>query len=725
MSSLELFVPGRVCLFGEHSDWAGSFRRFNSDITRGYTIVCGTNQGIHARCCSHPDKLVLKTLHSDGVTVIEKVLDMDLPALLREAQSGEFWSYAAGVAYKIATDYRVGGLVIDNYKTTLPMSKGLSSSAAYCVLIARAFSAIYDLKMTTRGEMEYAYQGEITTPSRCGRMDQACAYGSRPVILTYDGDLVEVTELRVGSPLHIVIVDLSARKSTTQILADLQSAYPFPQTDEQRAVVDCLGPSNERLCLAAVDAIGEGNVVRVGQLMMEAQKVFDAAGGPISPTELVAPVLHRVLAHAPLQPLIHGRKGVGSGGDGTAQFLCKGAAEAAEVVEIFKRDFPDMFTLPLVISGGSQVRRAVIPAAGFNGGLFPATKAVKANLFPILDGGVTKPAILINIEEAVEAGIEQVIVVVQPEDLSIYSRLFHEKLSPENFHRLSDAAQRYAKRINDIGTKVKLVVQPAQEGLGHALLTCRELLGDEPFLLMLGHHLYRSTRRDGASCTAQLLAYFAHHSMPSIALQRTAEDQVHHYGCITGVWDDKGIDLEDAAGSAGGGKKKRESFTGTMGIDDDADGETMKRCLAAAEQLRAAVDELEVVPTDLRLAVEKARSVLELSVSEQSLPRSLSVTKIVEKPTLEEAKESLTVPGEKHFLTAFGMYVMPSSLLEIIAHNVSHNKRDSKGRFGITNAMDQLRRENGVNGFVVNGERFDLGTPLHFLETSKNFSTRT
>jgi hypothetical protein len=47
------------------------------------------------------------------------------------------------------------------------------------------------------------------------------------------------------------------------------------------------------------------------------------------------------------------------------------------------------------------------------------------------------------------------------------------------------------------------------------------------------------------------------------------------------------------------------------------------------------------------------------------------------------------------------------------------------GRFGITNAMDQLRRENGVNGFVVNGERFDLGTPLHFLETSKNFSTRT
>ena len=202
LPDLELFVPGRVCLFGEHSDWAGAFRRFNSKLTPGYTIVCGTNQGIYARVRPHPNKLVLRTLHSDGISVIEDEYPMDLNVLLEVAQEGGFWSYACGVAYKVATDYRVGGLVIDNYKTTLPVAKGLSSSAAYCVLIARAFSAIYDLKMTTRGEMEYAYQGEITTPSACGRMDQACAYGPKPVILTYDGDLVKVTELRVGKVVY-------------------------------------------------------------------------------------------------------------------------------------------------------------------------------------------------------------------------------------------------------------------------------------------------------------------------------------------------------------------------------------------------------------------------------------------------------------------------------------------------------------------------------------------
>lgn len=52
----------------------------------------------------------------------------------------------------------MSGLVIDNYKCDLPLKKGLSSSAAICVLVARAFNRVYSLNMTTRGEMEYAYK---------------------------------------------------------------------------------------------------------------------------------------------------------------------------------------------------------------------------------------------------------------------------------------------------------------------------------------------------------------------------------------------------------------------------------------------------------------------------------------------------------------------------------------------------------------------------------------
>lgn len=149
-------------------DWAGGYRRFNSQIEKGYCLVTGTDQVLHARAHRHASQLVVTACVGDGEDARKGpfVLDMDDAALLAEARKGGFWSYAAGVAYQIKTFYPIGGLVLDNYKTTLPIKKGLSSSAAICVLVARAFNRVYDLKMTTRAEMEMAYLGEILTP-RC------------------------------------------------------------------------------------------------------------------------------------------------------------------------------------------------------------------------------------------------------------------------------------------------------------------------------------------------------------------------------------------------------------------------------------------------------------------------------------------------------------------------------------------------------------------------------
>ena len=206
---MNIFVPGRICLVGEHSDWAGGYRRNNAQIEKGYTLITGTDQGIYAEVSAHPTSLVLSSVSQDGSRLGPYEIPMEARTLLEEAQKGGFWSYIAGVAYQMLINYHVRGLVIDNYKTDLPIKKGLSSSAAICVLTARAFNRVYDLKMTTRGEMELAYQGEITTPSRCGRMDQGCAFGNRPVLMTFDGDRLETTELQINESMYFVIVDFS------------------------------------------------------------------------------------------------------------------------------------------------------------------------------------------------------------------------------------------------------------------------------------------------------------------------------------------------------------------------------------------------------------------------------------------------------------------------------------------------------------------------------------
>ena len=63
---MKLFVPGRICLFGEHSDWAGGYRRINADIEKGYAVITGTNQGIYADVKPHPSKLIVRATIEDG-----------------------------------------------------------------------------------------------------------------------------------------------------------------------------------------------------------------------------------------------------------------------------------------------------------------------------------------------------------------------------------------------------------------------------------------------------------------------------------------------------------------------------------------------------------------------------------------------------------------------------------------------------------------------------------
>jgi len=637
---MRIFVPGRICLFGEHSDWAGGYRRLNAEVEKGYTLICGTNQGIHAEVEPHPTALVLTSTTPEGETRGPCEIPLEPRALLEEAQGGGFFSYAAGVAYQVLTNYRVRGLRIRNVRTDLPIKKGLSSSAAICVLTARAFNRVYDLRLTVRGEMELAYQGEITTPSRCGRMDQGCAFGDRAVLMEFDGDRMSTDEIRPARELHFVIVDLKARKDTVEILKRLNRSYPFAEGPVERGVQELLGPVNKRIVHQAAQALRAGDAPRLGALMSEAQAFFDRYAVPACPEELRAPVLHKVLGHAALAPHVWGGKGVGSQGDGSAQLVAKGRDDQLAVVEILERDL-GLSGLPLTVGTGPKVTRALIPAAGFGTRLFPATKATKKELFPVVDrDGIAKPAILLIVEEALEAGIEEVVIVVQAQDLPDFRSFFGEQISIENYNKLPRHFQDYARRILDIGRRVTFVTQVAQEGFGHAVFCARPSLGDEPFLLMLGDHLYRSAT--DVSCARQLVEAYQRTGTSVVGLRRTPEAEIAAFGAATGVW-----------------------------LEPD---------------------------------------------------RLLNVTEFAEKPTLDYARTSLRVPGlpDGEYLTVFGQYVIKPQLFDYLDEHIRNNVRE-RGEFQLTSALDRLRQEDGFHGLIVDGRRFDIGLPEHYLETLRTF----
>ncbi len=183
----------------------------------------------------------------------------------------------------------------------------------------------------------------------------------------------------------------------------------------------------------------------------------------------------------------------------------------------------------------NKVRKAVIPVAGFGTRLFPATKVVKKELFPIIDrDGRAKPVILAIIEEAINAGITEVGIVVQPDDKEIFEDLLKNPPKKELLEKLSPQNQEYSRYIEDLGSKTTILLQDEQLGYGHAVFCAKDWVQDEPFLLMLGDHIYASDIEK--SCASQVLDVYEKVNQSVVGLTKMPADIIHKAGCVTGVW---------------------------------------------------------------------------------------------------------------------------------------------------------------------------------------------
>jgi UTP--glucose-1-phosphate uridylyltransferase len=171
-----------------------------------------------------------------------------------------------------------------------------------------------------------------------------------------------------------------------------------------------------------------------------------------------------------------------------------------------------------------QVRKAVIPAAGLGTRFLPVTKSVPKELLPILD----RPMLQYVVEEAAEAGIEQVIIVTARGKESIAA---YFQPQPELEQHLAETGSKgLAEKVRHASTlaEVSFVIQEEPLGLGHSVLTAKDVVGNEPFVVILPDDIIAHT----PGAIAQMLEVSDRFNAGVVAVEPTPWEVIHNYGVI-------------------------------------------------------------------------------------------------------------------------------------------------------------------------------------------------
>lgn len=173
-----------------------------------------------------------------------------------------------------------------------------------------------------------------------------------------------------------------------------------------------------------------------------------------------------------------------------------------------------------------KVRKAVIPVAGLGTRFLPASKAIPKEMLTIVD----RPTIQYIVEEVVASGIEEIILVTSEGKSAIenhfdYNFELDTILEQKNKTTLCEEVRHISNLIDIVSVRQKKPL-----GLGHAIWTTRNVVGNEPFLVLLGDDLVLSEQ----PCCEQMLNLFEEVQESIVAIQRVPMDQAHQYGIVEG-----------------------------------------------------------------------------------------------------------------------------------------------------------------------------------------------
>ncbi len=182
-----------------------------------------------------------------------------------------------------------------------------------------------------------------------------------------------------------------------------------------------------------------------------------------------------------------------------------------------------------------EIIKAIFPAAGMGTRFLPATKASPKEMLPLVD----KPLIQYVIEEAVASGIEEVVVITGRGKRAIEDHFdvafeLEEDLRAKGKHKLLSEVQRIANLVTFCYIRQKKAL-----GLGHAVLTAKRVVGDEPFAVLLGDDIIDAE----VPALKQMMAIYKRYPASILAIQKVPKTQTQHYGVIDGKRIEDGVYL--------------------------------------------------------------------------------------------------------------------------------------------------------------------------------------
>jgi UTP--glucose-1-phosphate uridylyltransferase len=267
-----------------------------------------------------------------------------------------------------------------------------------------------------------------------------------------------------------------------------------------------------------------------------------------------------------------------------------------------------------------KIKKAIIPAAGLGTRFLPATKAMPKEMLPIVD----KPTIQYIVEEAIESGIEDIIIVTGKGKRAIEDHFDHafeleQNLLEKEKFELLEKVQKTSNMAD-----IHYIRQKEPKGLGHAVWCARNFIGDEPFAVLLGDDIVRAE----TPCLKQLIDEYDRTYSSVIGVKRVPDKETHRYGIV------------DPIAQEG---------------------------------------------------------------------RSFQVRNFVEKPKPGTAPSNLAIIGRYVFTPEIFMYLEKQEL-------------GAGGEIQLTDAIQRLNQIQRVFAYEFEGQRYDVGEQLGFIETTIEFA---